>query len=44
MCAITSGIKKYKIIIKKKKKTHDNREASISKALNDSCISHEEFV
>ena len=53
--AITAGIKKYKSIMKKKKKKHDkivllaksklNRiEALISKALIDSNISHDEFV
>ena len=52
--AITAGIKKYKSIIKKKKKKHDRTvllgkhklntiEALISKALIDSCISHHEF-
>ena len=54
MCAITAGIKKYKSIIKKKKKKHDkkvslaksklnNIEVLISKALIDSNISHDEF-
>ena len=49
------GIKKYKSIIKKKKKKHDkivllakskvsSIEVLISKALTDSNISHEEFV
>ena len=53
--AITAGIKKYKSIIKKKKKKHDkivllaksklNRiEVLISKALIDSVISHDEYV
>ena len=53
--AITAGIKKYKSIMKKKKKKHDktvllaksklNRiEVLISKALIDSNISHDEFV
>ena len=52
ICAITTGIKKYKSIIKKKKKKHDkiillaksklnNIEVLISKALIDSVISHE---
>ena len=51
ICAITAGIKKYKSIIKKKKKKHDkivlqaifklnNIEVLISKALIDSNISH----
>ena len=55
ICAITAGIKKYKSIIKKKKKKHDkivslakselNRiEVLISKSLIDSNISHYEFV
>ena len=53
-CAITLGIKKYKSIIKKKKKKHDkiallaksklNSIDSISKALTDSNISQDEFV
>ena len=53
-CAITSGIKKYKSIIKKKKKKHDkvalstksklNSIVSISNALTDSKISQDEFV
>ena len=54
ICAITAGIKKYKSIIKKKKK-HDvivllvkaklnSIEVLISKALIDSNISHDEFV
>ena len=53
--AITAGIKKYKSILKKKKKKHDkivlfgkNKlntiEALISKSLIDSYISHDEFV
>ena len=52
-CAITAGIKKYKLIIKKKKKKHDKIvllgnakldtiEVLISKALIDSYINHEE--
>ena len=51
ICAITAGIKKYKLIIKKKKKKHDkivllpksklnSIEVLISKALIDSVISH----
>ena len=55
ICAITAGIKKYKSIIKKKKKKHDkivllaksklnSIEVLISKALIDSNISHHEFV
>ena len=53
--AITSGIKKYKSIIKKKKKKHDkivllaksklnSIEFLISKALIDVVISHDEIV
>ena len=52
--AINAGIKKYKSIIKKKKKNHDkillakskffSKEVLISKALIDSVISHDEFV
>ena len=55
ICVITAGIKKYKSIIKKKKKKHDkmvllgksklnNIEVSISKALIDSNINHDQFV
>ena len=55
ICAITSGIEKYKSIIKKKKKKHDKIlllgkgklntiEVLISKALIHSYISHGEFV
>ena len=55
ICAITAGIKKYKSIIKKKKKKHDkivllaksklnSIEVLISKALNVSVISHDEFA
>ena len=55
ICAITGGIKKYKSIIKKKKKKYDkvvllaksklNRiEVLISKSLIDSNISHNELV
>ena len=55
MCAISAGIKKYKSIIKKKKKKKydkivllgktklDNIEVLIFKALIDSYISHDEF-
>ena len=54
-CAIAAGVKKYKSIIKKKKKKHDkivllaksklnSIEVLISKALIDSNISHDEFV
>ena len=54
ICAITAGIKKYKSVIKKKKKIHDkivllgkdkwNRiEVLISKAIIDSYICHDEF-
>ena len=52
---MTAGIKKYKSIIKKKKKKHDatellaksefnSTEVLISNALIDSVISHDEFV
>ena len=52
---ITAGINKYKSILKKKMKKHDKIEllgkdmlntveVLISKALNDSHISHEKFV
>ena len=55
MCAITAGVKKYKSIIKKKKKKHDiivllaksklnSTEVLISKASIDSNINHNEFV
>ena len=55
MCPIAAGMKKYKSVIKKKKKKHDkivlltksrlnNIEVLISKALIDSNISHDEFV
>ena len=55
ICAITAGIKKYKSIIKKKKKKHDkivflaksklnSIEILISKALIDSNISLDKFV
>ena len=55
ICAITAGIKKYKSIIKKKKKKHDkivllaksklnSIEVLISKVLINSNISHDEFV
>ena len=55
ICAIIAGIKKYKSIIKKKKKKHDKIlvlgkdklntiEVLISKALIDSYISHDKFV
>ena len=55
ICIITTRIKKYKSIIKKKKKKHDkivllaksklnSIEVLISKALIDSNISHDEFV
>ena len=54
ICAMAAGIKKYKSVIKKKKK-HDkivllaksklnSIEVLISKALIDSVISHDEFV
>ena len=55
ICVITVGMKRYKSIIKKKKKKHDkivllaksklnSIEVLISKALFDSNISHDEFV
>ena len=55
ICAITAGIKKYKRIIKEKKKKHDkivllgksklsSIKLLISKALIDLVISHDEFV
>ena len=55
ICAITTGIKKYKSIITKKKRKHDkivllekpklySIKFLISQALIDSYISHEEFV
>ena len=45
ICGITVGIKKYKSIIKKKKKKHDKSVLlAKSKALIDSNISHDEFV
>ena len=55
ICAVTAGIKKYKLVIKKKKKKHDkiaflaksklNKiEVLISIALIDSVISHDELV
>ena len=55
ICAITAGIKKFKSIIKKKKKKHDKIvllgtdklntiEVLSSKALFGSYISHDEFV
>ena len=54
-CSITAGIKKYKSVIKKKKKKHDKIVllakwklngigVLIFKVLIDSDISHEEFV
>ena len=55
ICATTVGTKKYKLIIKKKKKKQDKTvllpkselnsvEVLISKALIDSNISHDEFA
>ena len=55
ICAITAGIKKYKSIIKKKKKKHDKIVSSakfklnridvlLSKSIIDSHVSHAEFV
>ena len=54
-CALTAGIKKYKSIIKRKRKKHDkivvleksklnSIEVLISQALIDSVISYNEFV
>ena len=53
-CAITAGIKKYKLIIKKKKKKHDEKvllaksklngiEVLIYKDLIDSVINYDDF-
>ena len=55
ICAITAGTKKYKSIIKKKKKKHDkivslakdqlnSIEVLVSKALTDSFITDDELV
>ena len=44
ICAIISGIKKYKSITKKKLKKHDKIVLLISKVLIASDISHDEFV
>ena len=55
VCVITTGIKKYKSISKKKRKKHNKMlflaksklnsiEVLISKALNDSNIKHDGFV
>ena len=51
ICAITAGIKKYKSIIKKKKKEHDkivllakSNQHRISKTLIDSVNSHDEVA
>ena len=55
ICAIAAGVKKYNLVIKKKKKRHDKVlllavtklniiKVSISKALIDSYISPGEFV
>ena len=55
ICAITAGIKKYKSIIKKKKKNHDkilllpksklnSIEVVVSKSLIDSVISHNDLI
>ena len=55
LCAITAGIKKHKLFIKKKKSNHDKvvllgknklntMKVLISKALIDLYISHNEFV
>ena len=55
ICAVTAAIKKYKSMIKKKKKKHDkivflaksklnSIEVLISKTLIDTAVSHDEFV
>ena len=55
MCVLTAGIKRYKSIIKRKKKKHDEivllaklmlntTEVLISKALIDLYVNHDEFV
>ena len=55
ICVMTAGIKKYKSIIKKKRKMHnktvllaktklDKIEVLISKSLNDSYVIHVEFI
>ena len=55
LCSITAGIKKHKLIIKKKKRKHNKKvllaksklniiEVLISKALIDSFIRHDEFT
>ena len=53
LCEITAGTKKYRSIIKKKRKKHDRivllaiakvKEVLISKFLIDSAINHDEFV
>ena len=54
ICAVTAGVKKYKSIIKKKKKHNkivllrkdkfNTIEVLVSKALIDSYISHDEFI
>ena len=55
ICAITVGVKKYKSIIQKKKKKHDeivmlanpisnSMELKISNDLTDSLISHYKFI
>ena len=55
ICAITTGIRNYKLIINKKKKKHNkivllakfklnSIEVLISNALIDSVISHHEFI
>ena len=54
-CKIAAGIKRYKLIIEKEKKKHDNIillakcklnniEVKVSEALIDSINSHDEFV
>ena len=55
ICAITAGIKKYKLLIKKKRKKHDHLvllaktklniiAVLISKDLSDSYINYDKFV
>ena len=55
ICAITAGIKKYKLIIKKKKKRHNKKvmlakykinsiEVLMSKAFIHTSTSHDEFA
>ena len=48
ICAIIAGVKKYKPIIKKKRKKYDKLvllgKDKLNKSLIDSYVSHEEFV